>query len=237
MKLCKIYSNLTDQFHNIIFHDGLNVVLAEITDRTESRKDTHNLGKTLLISIIDFLLLKSISNKATYFLTKGGFEKQLFFAELQLNSGKYLIIRRGVDTPTKISFKINESKLDRFLTQLDWDEEDLPLSEAKEKLNTYLGFDVVPSWPYRKAATYFLRTQSDFRDVFKLDKFMGPHKDWKPFIFDLLGFDGRVILRKYDLEDEKKDIEKKLITLQQEADINIEERDKIQRMFQFAAIG
>ncbi len=228
MKFCKIYSNLDNQFHNIEFHDGLNVVLAEITDKSKTEKDTHNLGKTLLISIIDFLLLKNINQKFKFFLTKGGFEKQLFFAELQLNNGRYLIIQRGVDNPTKISFKINEYKLDGFQTQLNWDEENLPLDKAKEKLNEYLDFDVIPSWPYRKPITYFLRTQNDFRDVFKLDKFKGRDKDWKPFMFDLLGFDGTVILQKYDLEDERNDLEKRLETLQQEADINIEERDKIQ---------
>jgi len=111
MIFCKIYSNLENQFHNIEFHDGLNVILAEISDKTKSEEDTHNLGKTLLISIIDFLLLKGIGKKSKFFLTKGGFEKQVFFAELKLNNGKYLIIRRGVDNPTKISFKANEYKL------------------------------------------------------------------------------------------------------------------------------
>ncbi|MBE9480112.1 MAG: hypothetical protein IMY69_00285 [Bacteroidetes bacterium] len=119
MKFSKIYSNKITQFHNIEFNEGLNVVLAEIMDKSKTEKDTHNLGKTLLISIIDFLLLKTISRKAVYFLTKGGFEGQVFFAELKLNSGEYIIIRRGVDNPTKISFKINEYKLDGFQTQLN----------------------------------------------------------------------------------------------------------------------
>ena len=227
MKFSKLYSNKITQFHNIEFNEGLNVVLAEIRDKSKTEKDTHNLGKTLLISIIDFLLLKTISRKAMYFLTKGGFEGQVFFAELKLNNGKYIIMRRGVDNPTKISFKINEYKLDGFQTQLNWDEENLSLNKAKQKLNEYLEFDVLPAWSYRKPVTYFLRTQNDFRDVFKLDKFKGRDKDWKPFMFDMLGFDGSVIREKYDLEDEKKELEKKIDTLQQEADINIEERDKI----------
>jgi uncharacterized protein YydD (DUF2326 family) len=227
MKFSKIYSNKNAQFHNIEFYEGLNVVLAEITDKSKTEKDTHNLGKTLLISIIDFLLLKNIRQRSKFFLTKGGFEEQVFFAEIKLNSGKYIIIRRDVDNPTKISFKINEYKLDGFQTQLNWDEENLPLDKAKKKLNEYLGFDVLPAWDYRKSVTYFLRTQNDFRDVFKLDKFKGRDKDWKPFMFDVLGFNGAVIRQKYDLEDEKKESGKKIETLQQEADINIEERDKI----------
>lgn len=119
MKFCKIYSNREDRFHNTEFHEGLNVILAEITDKSKTEKDTHNLGKTLLISVCDFLLLKAINDKSKFFLTKGGFEEQLFFAELRLNSGKYLIIRREVDNPTKIFFKINEYKLNKFQTQHD----------------------------------------------------------------------------------------------------------------------
>ncbi len=228
MKFCKIYSNIDEQFHNIEFNEGMNVVLAEIADKTKTNKDTHGLGKTRLISVIDFLLLKNISNKSKFFLTKGGFEEQIFFAELQLNSGEYLIIQRGVDNPSKISFKRNKYKLDGFQTQLDWDEDNLSLDKAKEKLNEYLGFDVLPSWSYRKPVTYFLRTQNDFRDVFKLDKFKSRDRDWKPFMFDMLGFNGAVILEKYVLEDETKDLVNKLETLKQEADINIEERDKVE---------
>ena len=163
MKLSKIYSNQSNQFHNIEFHDGLNVILAQITDKSKKEKDTHNLGKSLLISIIDFLLLKGISNKQKFFLTKSGFEGQFFFGEFLLNNEKYLVIRRGVDAPTKISFKVNNQKLSNFQTEFDWDEEDLSFDEAKERLNGHLDFNVVPSWPYRKAATYFLRRQNDYQ--------------------------------------------------------------------------
>ena len=228
MKFCKIYSNNNEQFHNIKFYDGFNVILAEITDKSKMEKDTHNLGKTSLISLIDFLLLKEINNKSKFFLTKVGFEGQVFFAELKLNNGKYLIIRREVNNPTKISFKINEHELDGFQTQLDYDEENLSLDKAKQKLNEYLGFDVLPKWQYRKSVTYLLRTQKDFLDVFKLDKFKGGRdKDWKPFMFDLLGFDGEIIKKKYDLEDERQELINKLDTLKQEANINLDERDKI----------
>ncbi len=228
MKFCKIYSNNDKQFHNIEFSKGLNVIIAEISDKSIANKDTHNLGKTLLISVIDFLLLKDISNKSKFFLTKAGFEEQFFFAELQLNSGEYLIVQRGVDNPSKISFKRSKYQIDGFQTQLDWDEDNLSLDKAKEKLNEYLEFDVLPAWKYRKPITYFLRTQNDFRDVFKLDKFKSRDRDWKPFMFDMLGFNGTVIFEKYVLEDEKKDLINKLETLKQEADINIEERDKVE---------
>lgn len=227
MKLCKLYANDENQFHNIEFNEGFNVIIAKITDKSKREKDTHGLGKSLLISVIDFLLLKSISNKNNFFLTKGGFEGLEFFAEFKLNNGHYLVIKRPINTPTKISFKLNTYKLTDFKTTIDWDEKDISFKKGKEKLNEYLGFTILPNWLYRKGITYFLRTQNDFRDVFKLDKFKSRDKDWKPFMFDLLGFDGQVILDKYDLEDDKKELEKRVTVLEQEADINIAERDFI----------
>ncbi len=226
MKICRIYANKL--FKNIEFNDGFNVVLAEITDKTFKENDTHNPGKTLLISVIDFLLLKGVDDKSKFFLARGGFESQMLFAEIQLNNGKYLVIRRGVDNPTKISFKLNEYKLDSFKMHFDWDDEDMPIKKAKAKLNEYLAFDVLPNWDYRKPITYFLRTQHDFRDVFKLDKFKGKDKDWKPFMFDMLGFNGSIIKDKYELENGQEVLGNKLSTLQQEADIKVEEKDKIQ---------
>ncbi|WP_321429407.1 DUF2326 domain-containing protein [uncultured Methanolobus sp.] len=228
MKLCKIYSNDDNRFHNIKFHSGLNVVLAEINDKLKDDKDTHNLGKTLLISLIDFLLLKKIQDKSKFFLTKGGFEEQVFFAELKLNNGQYLIIRRGVDQPTKISFKLSDEEATGFPLDLAFDYENLSFKKAKEQLDSYLGFDVLPNWDYRKSITYFLRSQHDYSNVFELGKFKGgKHKDWKPFVFDLLGFNGSIVKEKYELEEEISELEKKIEIIQQESNVDINERDKI----------
>ena len=233
MKIRRIYCSDEDRFHNIFFSDGFNVIQAEITDRSDSKKDTHNLGKTLLINLIDFLMLKKIAYKKKFFLTKGGFEGQLFFAELQLNSGDYLIIRRAVDIPSKISFKQSNTPLDDFTTNLSWDEEDMPLGKASHYLNEQLHFNIVPKWPYRKSVTYFLRTQNDFRDIFRLDKFSrGADRDWKPFMFDLLGFDGELIAKKYELESELEKLDRDLETLEKEAKVRAGQKDKIQGLIE-----
>jgi len=233
MKIRRIYCSDEDRFHNMVFADGFNVIQAEIKDRSDEKKDTHNLGKTLLIHLIDFLMLKQIANKKKFFLTKGGFGGQVFFAELQLNSGSYLVIRRSVDTPSKISFKRSETPLNGFNTNLVWDEEDMSLDKAQEYLDGQLHFDIVPKWSYRKSVTYFLRTQNDFRDVFRLDKFSrGADRDWKPFIFDLLGFDGGLITKKYELESELEDLDRDLDTLEQEANVRVGEKDKIQGLIE-----
>jgi uncharacterized protein YydD (DUF2326 family) len=233
MKIRRIYCSNKDRFHNTIFVDGFNVIQADITDRSDKKKDTHNLGKTLLIHLIDFLMLKHIENKKRFFLTKGGFEGQVFFAEIQLNSGSYLVIRRTVDAPSKISFKQSKTALEGFNTNLVWDEEDMTLDKAQDYLNDKLHFDIVPKWPYRKSVTYFLRTQNDFRDIFRLDKFSrGTDKDWKPFMFDLLGFDGNLIAKKYELESELENLNRDLKTLETEANVKAGEKDKIQGLIE-----
>ena len=223
MKLVKIFSN--KNFKNVKLDNYFNVVLATIHDKT-NKKDTHNLGKTSLIHVINFLLLGEF-NKGKGLLGNTIFDGQIFYLEIKLNDEKYLIIRRSIDSPTKISFKINDIQLSDFTSPKKWDEEDLAFDKAKEKLNDYLGFDVLTKWPYRKSITYFLRTQQDYLDVYQLNKFKGKHIDWKPFVFELFGYNGDLISYKLGLEQDANEQKKRIEVLQQEASINIEEKDKI----------
>ena len=223
MKLVRVFSN--KNFTNIKFDERFNVVLATIQD-VANKKDTHNLGKTSLVRVIDFLLLGEFSKKSGL-LSNEIFWGQIFYLEIQLNSGRFLVIRRSIDCATKISFHIDDIPLNDFIAPTSWDEEDLAIDKAKEKLTEYLGFDIVTQWPYRKAVTYFLRTQQDYLDVFQLGKFKGKHSDWKPFVFDLLGFNGELIKNKYELEVQISEKQKSYIAIKNEANINPEERDKI----------
>lgn len=229
MKLSKIYSN--KQFKNIEFNNDFNVVIGKITDKTKRKDDTHNLGKTLLISIIDFLLLKKFIRKS-HFLGKDIFKGQIFYCEIELNNGKYLIIRRAVDNPTKISFKLNDFKLEGFQQDINWDEENLPFEKAQKKLNEYLNFDVLSNWSYRKTITYFLRSQQDYQDVYRLNKFKGTDKDWKPMVFDLLGFDGNIIKEKAELEERRKELSNEIAILKRKAQIDTSEKDRIQGLLE-----
>ncbi|WP_208946736.1 DUF2326 domain-containing protein [Bacteroides xylanisolvens] len=147
--------------------------------------------------------------------------------ELLLNSGKYLVIRRGIEKPSKISFKLNEIPLTNFDIPTEWDEENVAFEEAKDMLNTFLGYDVLTNWPYRKSISYFLRSQKDYLDVFQLNKFKGKHIGWKPFVFDLLGFDGSLVEKKLHCDDEIVEKKSEIATLQKQASIDIAERDKI----------
>ncbi len=223
MKLIKVFSD--GPFKNVKFNEGYNIVLATIHDK-ENKKDTHNLGKTSLLVVVDFLLLSTYTNKSPI-LANPIFSTQTFFLELLLNSGKYLIIRRGIEKPSKISFKLNEIPLTNFDIPTEWDEENVAFEEAKDMLNTFLGYDVLTNWSYRKSISYFLRSQKDYLDVFQLNKFKGKHIGWKPFVFDLLGFDGSLVEKKLHCDDEIVEKKSEIATLQKQASIDIAERDKI----------
>lgn len=204
MKISKIYTNKNAIFEPIIFNPDFNVIYAEVTKPKDRKKDSHNLGKTLLIDLIDFLMLKQISQD--HFLKKNLdlFTDFEFYLEILLNSGSYLTIKRSVTTDTKISFKLHKEKNQNFvsLTKSEWDKHDISLKKAIELLDSYLNLEVIKPWKYRKGVSYFLRNQNDYKDVFQIEKYSkGKHKEWKPYLVKLLGFDDSIISKKYDLDD------------------------------------
>ncbi len=228
MKISKIYSN--KNFKNIEFNEQFNTVIAFI--ESDKKKDTHNLGKTSLLRVIDFLLLSKIDKKRDKLFGNDLFVGQEFYGEFELNNGKFLLIKRSVDLATKVSFKLLKNKLDDFILNIDWDIVDLSFGKAKEKLNEYLGFDVLKNWNYRKSITYFLRSQQDYLDVFKLNKFKGKHKDWKPFVFELLGFNGDLIKEKLEIEEDIEELRKKLQVLKNEAQVDTTEKDRLEGLLE-----
>lgn len=223
MKLVKIFSD--GQFKNVIFNDEYNIVLATIHDK-ENKKNTHNLGKTSLLIVIDFLLLSKFSNKSPI-LSNKIFENQTFYLEILLNSGEYLVIKRGLTEPSKISFRISNEPLADFKEPAQWDETRMPFEAARKYLNSHLKYDVLSDWSYRKSISYFIRTQKDYDDVFQLNKFKGKHITWKPFVFDLLGFNGSLIKQKLECDERIEAKKKEINILQHQASVNIAEKDKI----------
>src|SRR5688572_16448102 len=225
MKLSQLYANKS--FKNIVFNDGLNLVLAKVTKKQDLLKDSHNLGKTTLITVIDFLLLKSVGDGHIFKSYQDKFAGYVFFLEIILNSGEYLTIRRSVDTPTKISFK--KTKVSSNLTNEEhWDRPHLTFDKAETALNEYLAFDVLKEWPYRKSVTYFLRSQKDYNDVFQLSKFSkGKDIDWKPFMFDLLGFDGNMLTEKYEKDVKISEQKSFISSLKNKFSVDADEVDKI----------
>lgn len=236
MKLSKIYSN--KPFHNTTFildKGGLNAVIGDVKGKKEDSKQ-HNLGKSKLGELIDFLLLKGIDSRKFFFYkdsSKEKFKGYEFYLEILLNNGKYLTIKRTVDTPTKISFKLNEARSTEFIYYENFDLT-LSFDKAKEYLNEQLNFDFCKSnnESYRRLVNYSLRTQGDYEPkmntIFQLRKFAkNKDKDWKPLLFSILGFDGKMLREKYELEENIKDDTKTIKTQEKDFGIKSEDKDAI----------
>ncbi len=225
MKLSQLYANKS--FKNIVFNDGLNLILAKVTRKLDLNKDSHNLGKTTLIAVIDFMLLKEVKEEHIFKTYQDKFSGYIFFLELLLNSGEYLTIKRAVEAPTKISFKKTKISTN-LLNEETWDKSGIGFDKAGIVLNDYLSFDILKQWPYRKSLTYFLRSQKDYNDIFQLSKFSkGKDIDWKPFMFDLLGFNGKSLNEKYETDAKIAEQKNFISSLKNKFAVDTEEVDKI----------
>lgn len=234
MKLSKLYSN--KPFHNLTFitdKGGLNIVLGDAKGTGDSKQ--HNLGKSKLAELLDFMLLKGIDKSFFFYkeINKQKFENYEFYLEILLNDGKYLTIKRTVDNATKIAFKLSNIKSEGFILY-DTFGKTLAFDKAKMYLNDLLDLDFCKETNenYRRLINYSLRTQGDYEPkmntIFQLRKFAkNKDKDWKPLIFNLLGFDGNVLKEKYELEETIKEDTKTIKAQEKEIGIESENRDSL----------
>ncbi|OCF94719.1 DUF2326 domain-containing protein [Gilliamella sp. wkB308] len=227
MKLSKLYSNKPDLFETIIFSSGLNVIQAEIRLPENKKKDTHNLGKSTLGKLLDFCFLSKKKSEFFLFKHKQIFKQFVFFLELELEDGSYLTIRRCVTDATRISIKKHTDSHQDFTQLAHWDHENVSFDKAKEILDSILNFYLIKPWQYRKILGYLLRSQDDYRDVFQLRKFASKHKDWKPFLAHILGFNSDLIVKHYELEAKLKDAQDRETIVKQELGGSIEDISRI----------
>lgn len=233
MKLVRLYSNRKVEFPKIPFHPGLNVILAQVRVGDDHDKDDHNLGKTLLSDLLDFMLLKEVDKH--FFSRKHSerFERFVFFLEIELSTlGKNLTIRRACATDTKIALKTHTPMSgDADLVDLDnsqWDHANIPIRKAQSILDSHLAFNVAKGWSYRKSASYFLRTQHDYRDPFRVEKFQRSRDiEWKPYVADLLGLPGDLILKKYNIDHATEGGEAAAQLLEKSSTIKEEDYDRV----------
>ena len=230
MKLSKLYSNKPDLFEPVDFVPGLNVVLAEIRLPENRKKDTHNLGKTTLVSLLDFCFLAGRDPGFFLFKHLKLFEQFVFFLEIQLADTSYVTVRRGVQDSSRISFKKHKAGRQNFidLPESRWDHFDMPFKRAREMLDSLLDWRALKPWTYRKGLGYQLRSQDDFHDVFHIHKFAAAHSDWKPFLCHLLGFNAEIVDLHYEKEEQLKEKEATAQTIKNELGGSIEDISKIE---------
>jgi len=207
MKLSRLYTNDNTLFKPVNFREGLNAIIARIQHPTDDDKSSHCLGKTLIIDVIDFCLLKSVGKKGNFLKVRDDlFGNLIFFLEIELQNGGFLTLRRAVDDATKIAFVHHQERHQDLSGTSDdhWDHVGVSLSASVKMLDGYLALTAIKPWSYRKGFNYFLRRQEDYANEFQLRKFMnGNHKDWKPYVAKVLGFDETKILEKYEADTEE----------------------------------
>ena len=203
MKLSQLYCS-DSRFKPLIFNDGFNLIIGSIHDLDQ---DTHNLGKSSLVTLINFMLLKSIDKHHVFKEYYEFFEEHTFFLELKLNSGLFLTIKRSVKNNTKISFNLSDKK-ENFINCTTWDETDLSLANATNYLNSQLAFNVLENYSFRTFLHYFLKDEKSYNPDFS-NKIPGPHENWKAPLLDLLGIDSTFYKNKLKDEKELKDLYEK----------------------------
>ncbi|MEN3930448.1 DUF2326 domain-containing protein [Microvirga sp. W0021] len=231
MQISHMYSNQPDIFAPIVFNHGadsnrLNVVLGDVKHPKDRKKSSHNLGKTTLLHLIDFMMLKGWSKENFLHKHRDRFENFIFYLEIALNSGEYATIKRSVKSPTRIALT-RHKEANQNLNKADddaWDHPDLPIEEAIKLLDAWLDLRTLKPYDYRKALTYFLRAQGDWADELQLQKFQaGRDLHWKPFVAHLFGFNQTAIMRKYELDDLIQKLQVK--QSEQQAEVQFKEED------------
>lgn len=204
----------------IRFNDGFSVVYGDVESTHEDQHE-HNLGKTSLVHLIDFLFLKG--GGGIFGKYKEKFSGWVFFMELDLGDQRFLTVRRSVDNPSKIAFKLHKIPDQDLSDETSWDHKDVGIHSRKQEgaielLEKYLSFDVASDFGYRHFLAYLLRTQYEYDNVFKMKEFQGKDVDWKPQLFNLLGFNEKSVLEKYRINIEIDTINNLLKTIVGNAD-------------------
>jgi uncharacterized protein YydD (DUF2326 family) len=231
MKLSKLYSN-SKLFKEIEFNEGLNVIVGRVLNQNNLKSDSHNLGKSTLIYLLDFMFLKELAKGNFLKDNHDKFKNHVFYLEIKVRNNCFITIRRDVKNHTKISLKIHEKGKQDFRNEIFWDYTDLPLTtnhiekNPKVILNNIFAFQMVP-YNFRTYLNYFLRTQYDYDQVFKLSKYRGGDITWKPAIATLLGFKGELLANKYRLESDITKEEQLIKDMESELKVSLSDLNRI----------
>lgn len=91
----KIYSTLST-FNTIELHEGLNILLADITQRSTVKDTRNGLGKTTFIEIIHFLYGSSCTKNSIFKMDQ--FKDEFFIMDIDLKDKLYIVKRRGSES-------------------------------------------------------------------------------------------------------------------------------------------
>jgi len=218
LKLSRLYSEQSNIFPDITFRDGLNVIYANVTKQYKN-KSSHSVGKTTLVELMNFMLLKTITGESI--LKKTAVSELVFFLELEYDSGSFLTIRRPISG--KISINITDCSSDfRYMEAPDWHKSNLGLKKAKEIVDGYLSLNNLheQGFNFRNGLRYCFRKQSQYENTFKVNDSRETDSNWKPYLASVLGINAAIVKIKYDSNKQVESIKnaiKQIAALPQES--------------------
>ncbi len=201
MKLSKLYCNYEDKFPTIVFNSWLNIIFWHISDLSQKDRDSHNLWKTTLLHLIDFMLLKEV--KSNFFLKNHQqFNDFVFFLQIELMDWTFLTIRRWADTKISIKEHKNSDTDFREIPKEKWTYYEIWIENAKSIIDNKISFFFLGKFDFRKGLWYCFRSQEDYWEVFRLQKYSrSPDIGWKPYLFCVMWLDSDILTKKYELKE------------------------------------
>lgn len=178
-------SSSTGLFREIVFKDGLNIILGKYS---KSGKDINGIGKTTIINLIDYCLL-SDGVKTEFFSEKYSFLKaERVKLKFKLGNHDYSI-ERGFKDKREVSFQVNERPPKSYI------DSDLRLIIGAEMGKGESGiYD--PLW-FRTLMAFFVQNDHEFsaRDASNVQKFtIGKRQaELLTYIFLILGIDNSLV--------------------------------------------
>jgi len=206
IKLSKIYSNQDEVFPEVRFKTGLNIVFASVTKGLGDR-DSHSLGKTLFIKLLDYMLIKEV--RPGNFPRKPQFSDFIFYLELQISASFYVTVRRSPEG--KVFLHTHEDETNLFgLPDDKWEYPKLGSRVAKQKLDDIVMLSALrkKDFTYRHGLRYCFRTQNNYEDIFKVNTSREGDLNWKPYLGGLLGIDSGLLKKKFEANKNVENIEK-----------------------------
>jgi uncharacterized protein YydD (DUF2326 family) len=178
-------SSPTGLFKEIVFRDGLNIILGKYS---KSGKDINGIGKTTIINLIDYCLLAE-GFKSEFFSEKYSFlRSERVKLSFKLGDNSYSI-ERGFEDKKEVYFKINDDKPKVFI------DSDLRLILGAEIGRGQTGI-YEPQW-FRTLMSFYIQNDHNFlqRDASNVLRFtIGKRQpELFTYIFLLLGIDNSLI--------------------------------------------
>ena len=172
-------------FKEIVFRDGLNIILGKYS---KSGKDINGIGKTTIINLIDYCLLAE-GVKSEFFSEKYSFlRSERVKLNFQLGDDSYSI-ERGFEDKKEVYFKVNDDKSKVFI------DSDLRLILGAEMGRGQTGI-YEPLW-FRTLMSFYIQNDHNFlqRDASDVLKFtIGKRQpELFTYVFLLLGIDNSLI--------------------------------------------